>query len=257
MHNLFYKVNFVGDYYSIKVTAVSILKGLFFKNTEVLLGAIWFIPSLFLAFVAYMILDIILKKYKELFSVVILIYALHYINGNSYIEKVIEITFVSQFFLQLGYCFKNFENKISINNIGAIISLIIFVFIGEKIDRIDIASREYSKIYLFLPITISGIYLSVYCSEKINRIKSISFIFDFIGQKSYFIMIFHIIGYKVLSYLYLKKNGLDMKRLIEFPILTDSNFPYLYTIFGVVIPIVIYQIFFILKNKIIILFKSK
>lgn len=236
-HNLFYKIHFVRDYYSIDELIKNSLKALFFKNSEILLGAIWFIPSLFLSFCLYMFLNIIFHTKTIIISSFLFIYALVFSSGDIYISKVLEITFIGQFFIQLGNAYKKNEQKVKYNIVLGIIIVIIFIILGNNIKIIDVANRKYSEIYLFLPVTLCGIYLSLYAANILNNVKYINDMLNFIGVKSYIIMCFHIISFKILSFCYISLNKLNIERLSEFPILEKTNIAYLYIFCGIFLPI--------------------
>lgn len=257
LHNIFYKMYFVKDYYTINELIKNILKALVFKNSEVLLGAIWFIPSLFLVFCLYMFLNLIFFEKVKTISVFLLIYALVFSNGNTYINKVLEITFIGQFFMQLGNIYKENELRVKYNTFLVVIVMIVFIILGNNIKIIDIANRKYSEIYLFLPVTLCGIYLSLYVANLLNSIKYINSMLNFIGIKSYIIMCFHIISFKFLSFLYIVLTKLDIERLSEFPILKETSLAFLYTVFGVFLPILADIVLVFFKSKLLKIFKKK
>ncbi|WP_403559075.1 acyltransferase family protein (plasmid) [Cetobacterium somerae ATCC BAA-474] len=249
LHNIFYKIYWVRDYYSINELIKNILKALFFLNSEILLGAIWFIPSLFLSFCLYMFLNTIFHKKAIVISSFLLVYALVFSSGDAYINKVLEITFIGQFFMQLGNIYKKNEYRIKFNLLLGVIAIFLFIILGNNINIIDIANRKYSEIYLFLPVTLCGIYLSLYATNLLDNVKCINNILSFIGIKSYVIMCFHIVSFKFLSFCYIVSNKLNIERLIEFPILKETNIAYLYILFGIFLPILVDIILVFFKSK--------
>lgn len=71
------------------------------------------------------------------------------------------------------------------------------------------------------------------------------FFISYIGNKTLYILTFHFIAFKLVSWLYLYVEGLSIDNLSQFPVLQNSKF-YLwiiYSLIGVGISLLIWELF--------------
>ena len=212
---------------------------------EPLLGGLWFLISLTGAAIASIVLCAILNKYNRLTnrylsaSIIISLIIAASIEYIPFRVPQIQSLFAFSFFLS-GYLFK--KNKIlekGILKFGilcfAIPGIAAFYFDGT----IHLVSKLEVFLYYFTGIagSIGVMSLSYYISKlKIN-------FFEYLGDKTLYILVFHYISFKIVSFIYLYINNLPLELLTPTPTLTE-RLPYMwifYTISGIVIPILIWN----------------
>lgn len=81
-------------------------------------------------------------------------------------------------------------------------------------------------------------------------------LFNYIGNKTLYILTFHFLSFKLVSYIFIRLKGLPITDLSLFPVLQDMNswMWIIYTIVGIVVPLIIWELFYSLskfrqKNK--------
>ena len=94
--------------------------------------------------------------------------------------------------------------------------------------------------YLIAMAGIIGIILIINELLKYNFVS----ILIYIGNKTLYILIFHFLAFKLISFIYLYFNDLSIDLLTEFPVLekTNSWIWIAYTIGGICFPLVIWEL---------------
>lgn len=70
-------------------------------------------------------------------------------------------------------------------------------------------------------------------------------IFNYIGDKTLYILTFHFLAFKPISYLWIKWHNMSITNLSQFPVIEETNswMWVVYTITGVIIPLLIWELF--------------
>ena len=223
---------------------------------ENLLGAFWYIVVLFEVTIIYALINAISLKsrrreYITLF-LVMLIYALGIISllyGIHLPRNLNTATFVLPLFY-LGNTFAKYEDKVPMKRIVFIGSLILLI-IMNRIGKINIGQNIYTNQFFYLVSSISGFYMVIYIS-KVLASKFDMAVVGYIGRNTFVILAYHFLSFKLASVLYIYLNSYDITRLSEFPILSPEE-PYgwvLYTIIGLLVPLVLKWIYEKVKIRI-------
>lgn len=128
--------------------------------------------------------------------------------------------------------------------------LLVIIFYFNDGIYIDISANMYNNPLYFYFAAIIGIYINLYFAKKISNLNIR--LLEYIGTKSIYIMIFHLIAFKVVNYIQIKFYNLSMDNLSAYPTLImrwGDNWWMVYTIVGVFLPILI--VFIIDKTKVI------
>ena len=75
-------------------------------------------------------------------------------------------------------------------------------------------------------------------------------IFTYIGDKTLYILVFHFLAFKLVSFGYLYFNGLPIELLTSFPVLeeTNSRMWIVYVISGIILPLAIWELIHKVKS---------
>lgn len=110
-------------------------------------------------------------------------------------------------------------------------------------------SNSFSNVIILTVTTIACLYVVCFFSKVIeNRINCIGKVLSYIGRESFYIMVFHFIGFKIASSLLLL---LDMNVEISTIVAPAGNSAIIlliYMLFGVGFPLLIMQSFRLAKN---------
>ncbi len=159
-------------------------------------------------------------------------------------QQYSEQTILATAFYLSGYYMKKECGIINRSYFGItlFIPLIITTFFWHK----GMAGSQGAKGLSILPyyiLAISGTIALITFSAYINGRKA-GRLFAYIGDKTLYILTFHFLAFKMVSFFYLYFNGLPIGRLTEFPVL--SNVPIwmslVYTLVGVILPILLWKI---------------
>lgn len=256
--NLFVKAHFIESSYSINsfnefiFTLLQVLLG----KMQPLTGPMWFLRSLLLISIIYIISDsfsarILGGKYRYIINgaVAILLFLLLYAGFAPGVFNF-PTTCDSFFIYYLGVLYRKFNINTIINKychmfgLAGLIATIIIAntamvgIIGSINIALDILSRVISIIFV----------ISISQFKKISKIKCL----NLLGQSSLEIMALHFLAFKPISYLFITIHNLDISHLIDTPIVKHNMadiWPVLYTIFGIVLPVAFYLIKNIIKSK--------
>ena len=173
----------------------------------------------------------------------------------AYAENYSIVTIPSQFsektysataFYLSGYLLKRMQlsyNHFFVKGIG----LLIIPAIASSFLEMNVALNKGWQVFTFYPIAISGTLGILLLCQGLNK-YSFSERLAYVGSKTLYILTFHYLAFKLISYMYIKINGMPIGELTSFPILESVNswMWIIYTIIGVSIPL----LFESLKTKI-------
>lgn len=222
----------------------------------------WFVVSLFLVQSIFVLIFPIIKKYlkndlyKLLFFIFIGLFSIYLNNVNNNLgqfknELILTITrtIIGIMFYYFGYFYNiNIENKINIfNGKVLILSMILISFITSfnlNINFLMVNGSYYGHVFLPIIVSIIGIYISVFIAKSLSKvIKNKNDILHIIGKNSYYIMIFHLFIFFVISLFYFKINNISdvyYSNLAEFPffpnIINKNKFWPIYISLGILLP---------------------
>ncbi len=229
-HNVFVKLHLVSEeLYSFKDYAKRFVMVLLMHMESRLNGAMWFLRALLIMVCIYILLEYVLIKLLRIedrnkrYLVLLAIIVTMAITG-----KVVPIPnymnsrriFRDFYMFFLGVLVKEYEvdkfidkHKLPVFLVcGSAITATGFSFFG------GIAKETYG---LDIPGIICGI-IAVFALSKMPLIENSKFL-AFCGKASLDIMCLHFLAYKVVSFIIIKKDNLDIDRLTEIPVLLDTH----------------------------------
>lgn len=250
------KINNINEY-------IDVFKKVLTFNTsgDLMLGAIWFIITLFYVNILFLIIKLILKRLrvtdeKFVFFIIFTIYIVGffllkekidiktYINPNNrkiinFILKVFDSrNMIIVLIYYLGNLYKKYEDRIILNKYMVLAFLVILIYNGKYVLSIDVAFNKLRDPLYFLVNSMLGIYVNIYFA-KIKRISDNKCL-QYIGQESMFIMIFHLLAFKLVNLLQVIIYNQSYNMIARYPTFMWKNgWWVLYSIIGVVIPIII------------------
>lgn len=231
---------------------------LMFQPLGILVGAIWFIPFLFITLLIYKVTTDFLDNFP-IFIEIIIIFSLGllgiFLTSNGLIDfYYINKSLVMLPIVLLGKLFHIFESKMQkfICLKSFFVSMGLLIFINSIFPfHIDIACNQLHNNFLFYPITLIGI---LFCLSSAKILYNMKYVGDFIaicGKNSIYIMVFHFIVFKLIdiSIFTISKNSVSSYDVLSrYPI--SYNCRILYSILGVVFPLIVNLLIKEIKYKI-------
>ncbi len=253
LHNLFYKLNIYNNIYSYNGHVsflysskdfIEKIKLIFFHfgGNDQLLGALWFLKSLFLANLIYFFCHLFAFKISKNHNTIILGFIILFILlPLGYIMKLKRITlpmgiqreFIFLSFLFIGYLYKKCRLTIHQNRYLPII-LFAFLLIISNFYTISIFDLRIPNPIELIIISLSGFLMIIGVSYHLNKI-SISAPLVYIGNNTMPILIFHFLSFKLASLLKILYYQFDISQLSKFPVILENNTYWwiIYSIIGI------------------------
>lgn len=253
-HNLFIKLYLIsGEQYTIKTTAIHLIKCLLFSGGESLSGAMWFLRTMFISTILFGIVHFIFKK-NELMRVAIcfILTYIGYILSNLSFGKYFSF-FSVMFLFELGFIIKTNANSLNLTGykkhlfalIGLLGTIIPLYFVK---DSISLKSNSIINPFYFVFCSLMG-YIFIYSLSRMLKDTKISNVLAYIGNHTLPIVMFHYLSMKIVTLIGIVYFNDSLTKLIEYPFAYSGIFwCLLYTIVGITVPIIIYIPYSKLKN---------
>ena len=234
-----------------------------------LLSAIWFLKTLFFVNILFITFNIISKKifnnneYIKFICIIILTYIFFYAlrygynpvtyfnpNNKKVLSVLLSIFDCRNFFLlsiyYFGSLYKKLERKIQLN-IYISVFFTLFLIIVSKWRTIDVANYNFTSPHFFIICGLCGIYTNLYLAKKILLLKY-NFL-ESLGKASLYIMLLHFLAFKLVNLIFVIIYKLPLENISAYPVLPINEYSWIiYTLFGVIIPLLLHKIFITLKN---------
>lgn len=255
LHNVFIKIGFYNtdmiyegklmNYYSVGDIIKKIFITLFLGNREVVLGAMWFVYTLFMDLIGIAILDWGIDRIKiiENKREMRLLVTFFLMNLSILFSNVIGIT-IPRFsntmvglFLLDGINYLVVERNINFNNKKVFFAACILFFLAPFYGGIGMNTNSIPNPAFLMIYVLSAMYTISFISKKISNI-CIGKILSFIGSKSYSIMAFHMIGFKFATVV-LNSIGMNYNVALLKPLAPNLLLLIYYVLFGITVPIAI------------------
>ena len=227
--------------------------------------AAWFILSLFIVNVLYILFRILMKKLKiwndYIFLIIFLIVSIISIKYSkdsiNYMLPLLRTGFFI-FFYQFGVVYKKLEGKLKINNIIKLLIIIIIQLITIKLDSslsYLVVFMDFGSKYLFTPIvaSITGILFWTIISEMLTPSLKDNKIVNYISSHTKEIMFHHIFWIVIINTVIklisnpLKLSGFnnELFRTTVYYCYTPGvkQFTILYAILCITIPLIIHYVY--------------
>ena len=244
LHNLFYHLYISADYYNAAQLLYHSLLTLSFRGVDPLLGGFWFLKFLFVASMVCLFGVCFLKlinKYinfkKGCIAITVILlciaFVVAYLNYNA-------SCVVACIIFMLGYLAKEYKEKISMKLTILIPLLMILIPVAYFLPMsLNGASGSYQLILPYLLISTIGIYATMIISHYLTETR-ICKLLIYIGDNTMTILVYHFLALKIVSLVKILQYDLPITSLSDFPIIKEHNTYYwiLYSIIGVIVPLV-------------------
>lgn len=250
-HNLLAGLHIYNDSYTSHEFLVKVIRIFTMTGSEQLLGGYWFLISLCWASLLSLFFLYICNKKKvvnsvSIFSGVILC-LLIVMLGHSVLGKLPQQlggqTFMATAFYLTGYLFHTMDkfNKIPLVAGIGLLSIPAFAAQYAKWGMCDCIGWVSMAYYVVAMAGTLGVFS---ISSKLSTLKVSPFL-SYIGNKTLYVLTFHLIAFKLISWLYVYVKGLPVDNLTQFPVLQDTS-SYLWIVYsfvGVGISLLIWELF--------------
>lgn len=268
LHNVFFILNiynneygFLGEVshlYDIKefvTIAISIITRM--KGEEQLLGAYWFLHTLFFAsFIFYLILFICKKKKVStlygVFLIPLTILLLYTGKFIPYFGIGVRETLAALFML-IGYWYKSKNLNIESYKSWFVIPICAgLVALGSMFWRGDMFHLTLYTILPYILTALVGILMVFSFSQKLLTKDCLRRGTAFIGNKTLTILTWHFLSFKLISLLIIWIYSLPYSRLAEFPVIEEYarlGWWWFYLMIGISLPLLLVSIRFVKCNR--------
>ena len=212
-------------------------------NKVPMLGATWFLPSLFFSNIFFLYIFQLLIKYNDKLRDVILgiIGLIICVWGVSITYPYrISRTMICFFFYVLGYIYKKYlHNKV---NILLVVLMALIYLLISTYNEVDLGANKYENGLLFVVGAILASISLVNFADYICRLyekkritKYIKSCLKYLGKNSMPIVIWHLVFFRMAIVLQILLYNLPVKILFSFPIYDgDKGWWFIYIIVGIV-----------------------
>ncbi len=249
-HNLFAWLHIYNDSYPLRDIPLKAVRIFTMTGGEQLLGGFWFLISIFWASVAALLFVALLHRRKclTIFNIwggVILTLLLAMTEEYIPIELPVQFgskTILATAFYMTGYACKrmklNFDKSPLIG-----LFLLALPAIAALFTTLSMSTTG-TKIMVFYPHALSGAMGTLILSSWLSRQTAVRNQLLKIGRKTLYILTFHFLAFKLVSYVYIQLVGRPIVELVQFPVLQDTtNWLWvIYTIIGIGVPVGIWEV---------------
>lgn len=228
-----------------------------FRYHEPLLGAMWFIPCLFIVRILYFLIDKAIEKIKftsdskdillPLIIGLLFVYGLNLGINKQFLRYQLDVVFVAILFYYLGIQYKIYKEYIPIK-FSIAIPLLIIMWQNIRFGFIDLNNRSYVNAAFLIFNALSGIYINFALVRVLQGIRSewIKKSMYKIGQSTFWILVLNFVIFKVITHIKLSIDNMSRDYLqYIFPgdvIGLSWVWLIIYTVIGVLVPVVLESI---------------
>lgn len=222
-----------------------------------LLGAFWFLTMLFEISIIYLIINSVAVKYLKSSNIMATSIVIIFILGNILIlidynlPRFLDNSLVMILIYHFGVLYKKFENRIPIKLYFALFSALSLIILNQY-GSIDVGLNIYTNPLYFLFASLTGIYLIIYISKTLVKFYECKFL-NFLGKNTLVILALQFLCFKFVNLIIICTYSYPIQMMSSFPTINlDSSYWWLlYSLVGLVMPIIIYKIYeSIFKQKI-------
>lgn len=242
---------------------VDIIKGLvniiFMRRLDNLAGPCWFIQTLFLIQITYIILIFFIRKLdKKKQTAIIGATALLFfmigiglsIWGIKLPYKLDTACFAFAIMLS-GKIIRDTNDKIYENPYIFIISCVIFALVAFCGTNTEMSTHTYSNVFMSLLGMYSGIVVILNLSKYIGKIKAFRKFFTLLGKRTLSILMFHLLCFKIVILLQILVLNESMYKLSYTPVFKNGIiWNLLYLVVGIMIPLAISILWEAVKRRV-------
>lgn len=249
LNNFFLEINLIsGERFSTSDLQNELFKCLLFSGGQQLSGAMWFLRTLFLAELFYVIIEYILKKTRiarlDVITSILFVLLLcvvwlmpNELSGYQYLNVISVLPLI-----EIGHLFRKYNKKVSyplfIYVFSGGITLLIFALLQV---RIELSKNIVSNPIVFLVCSISGYCICNVLGQFIGKGPRMAKLFSYIGKHTLPIVMLHFISMKLVTSLQILIYEKPWSYLSSFPYYIKENGWWLvYTFVGVGVPLILY-----------------
>ena len=253
LHNLFAKIHIYDTMLDGGDIMKNILPILIMVDSEQLLGGFWFLKQLLYAsIISYFSLRTIVRCnlsqniFLPLLILLYLLLAFVFSVTSIRIPTISSTTMLSLAYFVFGYCYRKYDfvKDNWILGLVAFVLLVIisFFFAGSMfVEGIDI--------FVYFVVSLIG------CFGLLNLVSVIKWkflvdVFDYIGGKTLYVLVFHFLSFKLVTLFLIYYYGLSIDSLSVFPVLNIEGYWVLYSVIGVVFPLIILEMVEKIKKQV-------
>lgn len=252
LHNVFVQLHIYENNYTWQEIAVKVIRTITMTGGEQLLGGYWFLISLTWASVGSILIFSFLKKKDKLtpsyivtgLFLMIIIASTHHLLPIRLPAQFGPQTFLALAFFMTGYLYRKTglhpnEHKSHLNLLLLLFPAIASIFVHD-LSMSSAGSLSWLYYILAMAGTIGFLQFAI-----ILQSDKMAIVFDYIGNKTLYILTFHFLSFKFISYLWIKHENLPISNLSQFPVLekTNSWMWIVYSIAGIALPLLIWELF--------------
>ena len=194
---LFSIINILGYYLINDLLYIGLRENIFNTITLFGVGALWFLPALFISETLFLFEknNISKNKYKALFyiSIVFIIAIFIFVSKGNYTNVIGKLTIVlvrsmvALFFINIGYYLYKVISKINFKIYQILILAAISIILSTLNGHVDLWGVQFNNLPLYVFNSIIGSLLIIAITKKINHSK----VLKFLGQNTLIIMATH------------------------------------------------------------------
>lgn len=247
-HNIFTILHLYDNTYHLVDFKFKVFQILTMTGTEQLLGGFWFLKELLYAsiigfFCIYCLESFGMKERKKiLFTLPIAFVLLAYLLSIApfKIPTIGSKTMLACGYYTLGYAIRVSKFKLPTLSIIPLIFFLAplpFLFSGSM----DVSGTD---IIIYFISSLLGCGIILCFSDMLSKSHLVTSALSQIGQSTLYILIFHFISFKLVSYIVININNWPIEKLSSFPILS-TNYHYIWIVYGtagVFIPFFIWKL---------------
>lgn len=256
LHNVFFRIDIYGNVYdyngqyqhiysSFYDYGYNILRALFMCTNEQLLGGLWFLRTLFIASIIGVLLMSYIRSINRRLLILFFVGIICALCGV-YDFKVfihLKIVFLALFMYIVGFLYKqHYENRISRGKWNVFFAGS-SVLIASLFFPLTYADFTLQTSFYYFAIAILGIFFTINMSYFLSKKQFFGKRFlVFIGNHTLIILALHFLAFKLISLIiiwYYNLNLIELSRFPVIPLLYKGIWWMVYSIGGVLFPLVI------------------
>jgi len=227
--------------------------------------ASWFLPELFIVIFIHSLIEYIIRdkggKAKRVVRIALIILmfliSLYISITNASIENIVRRYPAMYFSFLIGIFLKNFPQREKLYKLPFAVTSFVMLIILSFSQKVELAAGIING--LWYPICcICGWMFLMWISNIINQaVGKAGNVIAYIGRHTIPIVILHLISFKVVTLLYIGLKALPIFMLASFPVLFDTGewIKIIYTMVGVFVPLLIYWLFEVSKERMLVLIR--
>lgn len=252
LHNVFASLHIYETSYTWREMAVKALRTITMTGGEQLLGGYWFLISLTWASIGSILILSILKKKDRLTNtcisggviLAIVIASIHQLLPIKLPAQFGPQTFLALAFFMTGYLYRKVGLYQHISQSRLALSWLLIPAIASLyVHDLSMSSAGFLS-WLYYILALAGIIGFIQFAKVLQNDK-MAVVFNYIGDKTLYILTFHFLSFKLVSYAWIRYRNLPISNLSQFPVLEETNswMWMIYSISGVALPLLIWELF--------------